>query len=189
MTVGYNNYGELPYQVYIASVVPSYLGLRVNFNTAMTNDAALSNPRNYTITVQTPSSSSCGVISVTPEAVANPTYVDLDTSDVTHGSEYILTITPDQLTDTGGDYLGGGNTVTYSGVSLMPEISSVTTLSNALIEVQFNKAMSLSDISDVNTYSFDKGLGIISVTVISASVVRLKTTSQTPSELYTLTVN
>jgi hypothetical protein len=189
MAIEYNHYGQPQYETSVASVIASYLGLRVIFNTTMTKDAALSEATYYTITNVTPVAATCNVLSVTPEDVANPNYVDLEVSDLTDGATYLLTITQSVIKNSSDNFLIGGNAIQYTGVSLAPVINSITTLSNTSIEVQFNKSMRLSDISDPSKYSFDKGLSVLSVTVISSSVVRLTTTSQTPSEFYTLTVS
>lgn len=188
MSILYDHYGDPPIDIYVQSIVPSYLGLRVNFSGEMENNDALINPFNYLITKQEFNSVTCSVVDVTPEGVTYPTYVDLNVSDLTNGKQYLFSVVPNTIQDRYGSYIVSGSNILYDGISDSPIIQNVTSLSSTFMEVTFSKSMNLDDISDVNNYSFDKGLSIISVTVISSSVVRLLTTTQTPSELYTLTV-
>jgi len=179
----------------ILSVVPSYLGLRIYFNDMMTDDVELRNKDNYSIvgsdSVPTSEVHNSEVVGVVPEPDVNyPEYVDLECTDITHGREYTLTITPNKLLSWDARPLVSNNTAEYNGVSVLPRVQTVRSISATLIEVIFTKEMSpTADILDVATYSFDKGLRVREVTIVAPGVVHLLTTRQTSSEIYTLTVS
>jgi hypothetical protein len=194
MTILFNWYGpELP--VAVLQLIPSYLGLRIIFSKAMTNDEALRNPEYYSIEAieAVPSSQIHNVDPwyVTPEPdVEYPTYVDLDCTDLTLGTDYRLTITPDVISTSLDELLTSGNNQgIYVGVSIYPYVQTVRPVSETVMEVIFNKEMSpIGDLLLASSYSFNKGLVVRDVTIIAPGTVHLLTTRQVPSELYTLTV-
>ena len=176
----------------IFSVVPSYLGLRVIFDEPMNNNADLRNPDNYTIDVVSLSGAidSASVISVTPEAVTNPMYVDLECTDLTHGKDYKVIIPSGVLITAMAVPVAGICDVTYTGISELPRVQSVKSISETEMEVIFTKEVSpVSDVVVPSRYSFNKGLVVRIVTVVAPGTIKLTTTKQTPSELYTLTIS
>ena len=188
-------YSETTYgpDLAIFELIPGYLSLRVVFLYPFVDDDELRNPRNYTITAvdaePTTQIHHSDVWEVTPEDIEYPTYVDLACTDLTHGKDYRLTITPDKITGMFGWKLINNNVGDYAGVSLIPAIQSIRPISDTIMEVVWNKEMSaMSDIADASRYSFDKGLLVREVIIVAPGVVHLVTTRQTPSELYTLTV-
>jgi hypothetical protein len=178
----------------IMSVEASYLGLRVYFSNPVYDDAELRNPNNYSIVgddaVLTSEISTAEILSVEPEDVESPTYVDLVCTDLTDGMSYLFTIVSGKIQDAGQEnYMTSGNSVSYDGVSVLPYVQTVRAISETLMEVVYSKEMSpVGDLMDVESYSFDKGLIVREVIWVSPGVVHLVTTKQTPSELYTLTV-
>jgi hypothetical protein len=194
MTVIFNWYGPgIPFGV--LQVIPSYLGLRVIFNQAALDDAELRDPDNYTIEAIDASPNEqvhhSDAWAVTPEDVADPTYVDLDCTDLTHGYEYRLTITPSRISNAGStEQIIGNNTADYVGVSILPRVQTVRPVSDTIMEVIFTKEVApIAGSIDPASYSFDKGLTVREVTIIAPGTVHLLTTRQVPSELYTLTVS
>lgn len=175
----------------LASAVGSYLGLRVTYDEAMTDNDALRDPSNYSISqVAASGVNSAEVLSVTPEDVVNPTYVDLDCSDVTDGSVYKVTIVSGVMRTAMNVLVIAGLDVNFVGVSELPSVQSIKAISLYEMEVVFTKEISpTSDVEDESRYSFDNGLQVRSVTIIAPGIVRLSTSRQTPSELYTLTVS
>ena len=185
-------YGE-PFQpIAVDSATSEYLGVRVYFTDYVKNDAEVIDPDNYTITPNEAGAIEVGVISATLEnyGAANE-HVYLECQDMTQDKEYLVTVAPNKIQDVLGlGYVSAGNnTATYDGVSVLPIVQTVTAVSDTIVDVTFSKAMSKTDdLRNATKYSFDKGLRVLGVTIISAWKVRLTTSQQSPSELYTLTV-
>lgn len=188
---GTDVYGPLGSSPGIDTVEPGYLSLRINFLTRMTNDTALLDASNYTVTPNESGAVDTDVVGVTPEPdVTYPQYVDLEMLDLTHGKEYQLVITPNELLDHTSTYLVVDNTALYDGVSELPLIQNMTSTSSNEIIVVFTKPMSPNDdLTDPARYSFDNGLRVLSVNILGEGIVRLTTSDQVPSTLYTLTVS
>jgi len=189
MTILYQHYGS-PESV-ILSLVPSYLGLRVNFREALYEDDELNDVDNYTIYPYEAAAVSFEIISVTPEPGGFPTYIDLECNDLTGGKGYRLIIAGGVIQDAQQTkYFTGGLRKEYTSVSVVPVIQTMRSTSLYEMQVVFSKPMDVNvDLLDESNWSFDKGLEVLSVTSLAPGVVALKTTKQTPSELYTLTVS
>jgi hypothetical protein len=110
--------------------------------------------------------------------------------DCTHGQEYTLTITPDKLEKLAGGYITvGDNTVTYNGVSVLPSVLSVQSVSSTSMRVIFSKSMSINDdLKSPSKYTFTDNLKTLTVKVESHSSVLLTTTPQIAGHIYDLTV-
>jgi len=188
-------YGELFYgqtsKFTITTVVHTYLNLRVNFNEAAIDNAELRDISNYNIIVTSPSIDyDFEVLAVTPEAVTNPTYVDLMVTDCTHGGDYQLVITPDKIQNVSTAYMESGyNTKLFTGVSELPDVLTAHAVSSTSVRVTFSKTMAVNDeYLDPSNYSFTGGLVVKSVEAESESVVLLTTTEQEIGQIYDLTV-
>lgn len=174
----------------IENVVSSYLNLRITFSGNVVKSDDLVDPTNYQID-SIGDGVGCVVGIVTPEDVDEPVYIDLECTDITNGEMYQLTIEPDKIQEViSGHYLVEPNNVaSFEGVSEYPEIQTIRATSSTAMEIVFTKDMSMiASLSDPTNYTFDKGLRVIAVTVASHAMVRLTTTPQTSSELYTLTI-
>lgn len=189
--VVFNWYGpELAFE--ILRVVGSYLGARVYFTLPCKDDANLRNPEFYTI--EHADSDLVGfldVYSVTPEDTEFPTYVDLECSDLTDGKVYLLTITSDKVLDSSETkYITApNNAAEYDGVSIFPQMVDLQSTSEQTMLVTFNKDMSPTDpLFNPSAYTFTGGLIVYEVVRISPGVMELRTSKQTPSVLYELTV-
>lgn len=173
-------------------VTPDHLSLLINLNAQILNPSACENVDIYHITLVGSDAVTCSPVTVDDvyEVTSGgvKTYVLLGVSDVTDGKEYNVTIDDNVLMiDPTPIYLNGF-TVNYFGVSQSPTIQTITAISDYIMEVVFTKDMNLEDLNNEANYQFDKGLTIISVEIISQRVVRLHTSKQTPSEMYTLTI-
>lgn len=177
----------------VESVTPGYLSLRVTFTDGCLIDSELTNTANYRILVTDPTTTfDMEAVSVTPEpGVANPTYVDLEMTDCTHGKEYTLSIIPDRIQSGTGDFItGAGGIVVFDGVSELPEIIFVEALSSTTVRVTFSKIMGeTADILDLSHYSFAGGLSVFKVERETPNSVILTTSEQTSAGLYDLTVS
>jgi hypothetical protein len=187
MAIIYYNFGT-PLKC-IDYVTPSYLNLRIYFVQTMYNNTALTSVSTYSITNITSPAVVPTITSVTAEAVANPSYVDLTCSDLTHGQTYRVTITEGVLRNSAlGPYFYQGLTANYTGVSIAPDIISLVATSPLEMRVVFSKSMNAdSTFLDPNSYSFTGGLSVTATTLISSTVISLTTSGQFPI-LYTLTV-
>jgi len=176
----------------ILRVVGEYLGARVYFTQACTDDANLRNPEFYQILhAESEQVGFLDVYSVTPEDTEFPTYVDLECGDLTDGKDYELTIEDGKISkfDLSKTIDAPNNVAEYEGVSIFPQAISVQATSDQTMLVTFNKDMAPNDsLFDVGSYSFTGGLVTRRVTRISPGVVELLTSKQTPSVLYELTV-
>jgi hypothetical protein len=108
-----------------AAVALTSTSVRVTFNEAMASNAALSDVSNYSILPDL-GGVSATVIAVIPEAVANPTYVDLIlAAEMTDGVDYTVTVDT-AVADAVGNTLNSLNTqAEFVGVGVQPTLSSV----------------------------------------------------------------
>ena len=187
----FNWYG--PESVFqILRVVGEYLGARVYFTQPCLDDANLRNPEYYSIVhADSYLVGFLDVYSVTPEDTEFPTYVDLECSDLTDGKIYELTITDGKLSnfDQSKTIDAPNNVAEYEGVSIFPQMIDLQATSERTMLVTFNKDMSPTDpLFNPSAYTFTGGLIVYEVVRISPGVVELRTSKQTPSVLYELTV-
>jgi len=176
----------------IASVVAvNSTKVRITFDNQMTDDVALIDLDNYTIT---PTGFGVPVykISMEAEGVTYPNYVDITISEMTDGQIYQAEIetAADGPIDRYGDNIDvSKSTETFTGVGEKPEIKYVEALSETSAKVVFTEAMEdNTKIRDETNYSFDNGLTISEITSVSGDSVFFKTSEQTPGLLYTLTI-
>jgi hypothetical protein len=177
--------------LYIASVTPAALSMRVTFSGPVVNDTELRNPSNYTFTPSLSTNGGIECISVTPQArVDYPTYVDLEITDCTNSAEYTLAITAHRIQNQGGDFIeSDGNTIIYNGVSNPPSILLAVSTSETTYRVVFSKMMAVNaDLVNPSKYVFSDGLKCLSVAVENTSSVILTTTKQILGHVYSLTV-
>ena len=167
-------------------VTPSNKSIRVQFTQGMTDNAALRDVSNYSISPLDVGISSVSCTAITPEAVADPNYVDLTLTDCTGGGNYQLTIAPDTIESDGGLLPAGSNEIAYIGVSVDPTLSSATAMSIITLTAFFSKSMNAADIGDISNYSLNNGAKIGKVTVSGSNSVILETTALTEPS-YTLT--
>lgn len=177
--------------VRVDSVTPGYLSMRVTFSTAMLADAELLNPNNYTIDVTNPSDDiDFECLSVQPEDTTYPTYVDLVMTDCKNGGDYTLVVPADTFQTQAGDYIAAGsNSVTFVGVSELPNVLSCYSVSRTSMRVVFSKTMAVNDdLDNPSKYTFTNGLRVLAVQVETPSSVLLTTSEQVQSYMYDLTV-
>lgn len=173
----------------LSSLTPSHLGLRVTFQEAVLDDAALRTVSNYTI-VADATGYPVTVQSVVPEAGGSPTYVDLILSDGTNGENYTLTIPSDTIYNAAGSkYFTQDLTLGYTAVSILPDVQTLTAVSNDYMVLTFTKAMDQdAAFLSASNYSFDNGLSVLAVTARDSSSVFLQTSAQSTTT-YSLTVS
>lgn len=190
-------YGEALYGLdgafAVISAVPSYLSIRVTFNYGCVDNDELRNPENYQIVVSSPSTAyDFGIVSVTPEDVEYPTYVDLEVTDCTGDADYTLVITPDVIQSQYAVYLtSGSNTAAFVGDTEDPTVLYAIALSPTTIRVVFSKYMvQNADLYDRTNYAWSGSnlLTTLRVERESNSSVILTTTTQTAGTIYELTV-
>ncbi len=144
----------------LVDVLPSFfitaqnsIKIRVVFDEDMTFDAALTDPASYTVT-PLDGSAPVTVLSVTPQAVANPIFVDLDTTEYTNSGTYEVEVS-NNVTDKDG--LGidpEANTATVTGIGIAPRLSSATATTSKQIRVVFDEAMDQNDTELANPANY-----------------------------------
>lgn len=124
-----------------AASTPSATTIRVTFNESMAPDSNLVDPDNYTIT---PGLGGSAVVigSVTPEAVANPTYVDLNLlTEMTNGVTYTVTVA-NTVEDAVGNALDGtADTVNVVGLGVRPQVDSAVVRPDGRVRITFDEPM------------------------------------------------
>jgi len=115
--------------------------LRVNFSEAMADTTEIDDPTSYGVSVETDGAVGVAVSSVTREAVTNPTYVDLVTTEHTDGADYTLTVDP-AVVDQQGDSVEDPDP--YVGQGVQPQISSVAALNATSVRLTFDEPMDLN---------------------------------------------
>lgn len=103
---------------------------RLTFNEAMLSDAALIDVANYVLTPDI-GGVSATVISVVPEAVTNPTYVDLFfAAELTDGIDYTATVGVGVADAVGNTLNPLSTTTSFTGVGIQPELGSLELFDN-----------------------------------------------------------
>lgn len=125
----------------ISSVVAlTPTSIRVAFSEPMTDDSALDLISNYVISVVSGGAAAVIVGSATPEAVANPTYVDLTTTEMTDGGDYRLTVS--NVKDTSLNVIDPAyNSDDFAGLGSLPQLTSVAALTSKRVRLQFSEPM------------------------------------------------
>lgn len=161
--------------------------VRVYFDRPMKKNAALINPSNYTITPDTADGINITVVSVSPQDVDEPEWVDLTVSEFTDTELYSMNVDgPVDPEDIPMDPLQSDYSLLGQGKA--PTVSSLVALSLHSFEITFSETMyENSFIKDPTKYSFNKGLQVLAVSYQDNKVI-LTTSEQTPGEIYTLTI-
>lgn len=113
--------------------------VRVTFDSPMLNDADLNNPANYSIAAGA-GAATVSVTAVTPEAVGNPTYVDLTTGEHTNGKTYTCEV--NNVSDSGSTPINpAANSDDYTGIGGLPQLASVERVSSTRLRLHFNEEL------------------------------------------------
>ena len=163
--------------------------VRVVFNEAMTNDAALVNASNYTFTGGGVSLAASGVARI------SATTVDVTVNEMTNGAAYTVhaTTTGSGPTDLASNHVDlAHNSAGFAGVGVAPQVSSATATDNTTVRVVFSEAMT-NDAALVSTanYTFTGGgvaLTAASVLRVDASTVAVTVNEMTGGVVYTIHV-
>jgi hypothetical protein len=183
--------GKLTNYVKVLSAVAlSSVKVRITFDRPMLDDSALRNPSNYTLHPTAGSAVPIYYTTVEPESVAEPTYVDISTSEMTDGLPYEAIVFASGPTDPEGTTVDpANNTVAFTGIGIDPEVLRVEAVGVNRADVIFTEAMDdNAAIRDISHYAFDGGLSALSVLDVDGDTVKLVTSNQTPGVLYTLTI-
>jgi hypothetical protein len=170
--------------------------LRVNFSEAMGDTTEIDDPASYGVSVETEGAVGVAVISVTREAVTNPTYVDLTTTEHTDGADYTLTVDA-AVVDQQGDPVEDPEP--YVGQGVQPQISAIVAVNANKIRVTFDEPMDLNggELATVGNYSITPqtaGAAAVNILSVAAGVgatpsyVEIETTEHTEGATYQLAV-
>jgi len=149
---------------------------------------ALTEPESYEITPVSPGAAHVVVQSVTlPVGQTYPSYVILDVTEMTDAAQYALSLVGN-IVSIDNEPAGAIPTYFY-GVGDSPTVILVLAQSKNSVQVRFSEPLSVnSAVWDTSNYVFDNGLIVQEVTAVQGSIVTLKTSDQTPGQLYQLTV-
>lgn len=145
--------------------------LRATFSEAMADTTELDDPASYSVTVETEGAVGVAVSSVVREAVTNPTYVDLTTTEHTDGADYELNVAA-TVVDQQGDYVEEPEP--YVGQGVQPQISSVVAVNANKIRVTFDEPMDRNsgELLDASNYTITpQTAGAISVNINAVTTV------------------
>lgn len=180
----------------ITTAVPSAsTTIRLTFDTGMLNNLALADPLNYAIN-STGAGVAVAVNAVVPEAVAEPTYVDLTVTEMTNGEPYAAVA--QVIEDPAGVTIDPTPTA-FTGLGVAPRVSSAAAVNSTKVRVTFDEPMDRngSELADLTNYSITPGgAGAVAVfinevlfTGLNPTVVDLVTSEMTDGEPYDLAVD
>lgn len=165
--------------------------VRVTFDEPMDlNGDELENPLNYTI-APTGGGANVFVSSVVIPAGANPSFVELVTSEMTDGAAYEVAVdSTGPIRDAAFNPLDSGfDTAAFTGAGDAPELASIVPVSSTRVDVTFNETMKdNADIRDPSNYVWDNGLLTLDVLDFANDTVKLVTSEQVEGLLYQLTI-
>ncbi len=141
---------ELPPTITVAPT--SSITMRVTFSKPMFNDANLADPSSYTVIGISPGAAAVLVNSVTPEGVGEPTFVDLDITEMTDAATYEMAVAAG-VKDPAG--LSVDAPAQFTGQGLRPSVVSAVALSSRKVRVTFDEIMDTtgSGLSDPANYT------------------------------------
>lgn len=151
--------------------------VRLAFSEPVPNDAALIDVENYVFT--SPSGAAVlAPLSVSPEAVAEPTYVDVTVNEMTDGAAYEVEV--ENLEDVYGNAITGASaSAVFSGEGSLPTLVSAVALGSKKIRLTFSENMLPSSLGSILGYS-------ISPVTSGAALVYVESVSvpDTPTNLF-----
>ncbi len=176
--------GGAPPQVYSAAATDSTT-VRVVFDEAMTDNAALVDPANYTFT---------GSVALTATSVArvDGTTVDVTVNEMTDGAAYTTHVETGASgpTDLAANHVDPAhNSAGFTGIGVAPQVSSAAAMDSTTVRVVFDEDMT-DDAALVNAanYTFTGGgaaLTATSVVRIDATTVDVSVNEMTDGAAYT----
>lgn len=123
----------------VSAAPQSQTVLRVSFTEPMPNDAALVLATNYVIT-EPLAAIPLHISGITPEAVAEPTYVDLAVNEMTDGALYTLVVS--NLADIYANAIDGADaSATFTGDGTKPSLLSAVATTANRIRLTFDEAL------------------------------------------------
>lgn len=162
--------------------------VRLDFAPQASINAALSTPSSYAFV---PISS--GAVPIVAQSVrlppgqTFPSFVEIDVNEMTDGAIYTVAIVG-ALVGKNGDP-PAFNPTPFAGMGDNPDLFLVLAVDKNTVQVQFTEPMlDNAAIRNLNNYSFDGGLSILSIEAVEGSRVTLATSDQAPGALYNLTV-
>lgn len=163
--------------------------IRLNFASPMKKNSALSDIANYTLTANVGGIADLIFTEITIPADANPTYVEIEISEMTNGGDYNCEVST-TLQDADDNFISDlFKDVDFIGVGVAPTVSTVVADSSTTVDVTFSEPMlDNADIRNTAKYTFDNDLIVEEVIGIEGAIVSLRTSEQTPGLVYTLTV-
>lgn len=182
-----------------SAVATGEQSVRVTFSEPMKNNAALSTPANYVITPDG-GSVARSVVSVTPEAVTDPTYVDLTLDgEMTIGTlNYNVSVS--NVEDVAGNPIDVAHDDTdFDGAGSTPTVVSATSREETIDKVQVVFSEEVKQVSESNpddalnpaNYAIvgDSVVSVLSVAGIDSKKVELTVSGQVAGGSYTVTVS
>lgn len=170
--------------------------IRIDFANNVLKDApgvfpgswALTEPESYEITPVSPGASHVVVQSVAlPVGQTYPSYVILEVTEMTDAAQYALSLVGNIISV--DNEPAGPSPFYFYGIGDSPTVVLVLAQSKNSVQVRFSEPLSVnSAVWDTSNYVFDNGLVVQEVTAVQGSIVTLKTSDQTPGQLYNLTV-
>jgi hypothetical protein len=125
-------------------------------------------------------------VTVTSLLVAGST-ITLTTTSQTNGASYTLNI-PTGITSLGADNpLGGPYAFGFVGAGSTQSISTVQWVDEHTLTVIFSSPALEADATDASKYSVSNGVTVQSVTRLSPTTYRVKTSAMAPNTAYTMT--
>jgi hypothetical protein len=168
----------------LSAAVQSSTVVRVTFNKAMQNNAALTTAGNYTF--------GGGALSASSVAVFSTTAVDITLAqEMQQGQPYTVIVSTSGPQDTLANFVSANaNTAGFVGNGDAPGIAAIVAISSTSVQLDYDEAM-LSDAALVSagSYSFDNSLAVVNVLRINATRVVITTSEMLQGQSYNITIS
>jgi hypothetical protein len=159
----------------ISSVVPlTSTSVRVNFDTGMVDNTALSDPNSYSIAASG-GAAAVAINAATPEIAPNPTYADLTITEMTDGGSYELTATT--IEDPLGQEIDS-SPIAFTGQGTDPQVSSALAVNSTKVRITFSEPMDRNgdELLSPANYSIAPTAGAAAVFVTSVVATEINPT-------------
>jgi len=163
--------------------------VRIDFDGPLDTNSQLLDRENYKIT-PTAGGAIVTILSVHEPSSASPLFIELEVTEMTDGSAYEAIVNDGSTDPVTSDSVPVTSTPeAFTGLGEIPFVLLVIAASETTAEVRFSETMrAFGDITDPSSYSFDLGLIVEEVLLVSGSTVTLQTSAQNPGTLYTATI-
>lgn len=170
-------------------IAASVRQLRITLSDEIVANAQVTDPTFWTVTTSAPGAVSATITSSTVEYVGGVPGVTLETTEMTNGEDYTLTMPTSYMIAVDGSTFAGSPNVNFTGVGDSPSVLETRVVDDSTIDVIFNEDVQDTGALNVLNYSFSPIIQVTNVRRMATGHYRLTVLGKRDTQLYQLTVS